>query len=313
MQLVLNELSVSTDEKDQYKVAQVMDTFLTVYSHLVKRHPGFNTVIAPIDINLLELTPGYLVSQWRNSPVDREIKRRFLGLCDRIQILSPSEDDLLCTTIDGSRGEGIQLAMEGDLPLISLPFSDVWQVGEILCSVYRIADDSISEESLKNFSTLDTFSENQTWLDECASQTSAQIKTPGQLLEKLPELFPSLCFGDTAIRQIKTELTVFTAPIVAEKLSKLEVYFSQWDGCTFDSSAFPPRSVSPQSKETLRRFKDEHTFSYGQQSFLVSYHVRYTGRIPGRIYFYPDCTSKKCIICSLTTKLPTVSEPKFKI
>ncbi len=74
-----------------------------------------------------------------------------------------------------------------------------------------------------------------------------------------------------------------------------------------------PSLVTPQSKETLKRFKKQHTFSFPDEQIIVSYHMRYTGNIPGRIYFHPAGWLKKAYVCSLTTKLPTVSEPKMHI
>ena len=108
MQLVFNELSVSSDSKDYYKVNSIMETFLTVYSHLVKSNPNLRTVISSTDINQLEITPGYFVSQWRNSSIEKDVKRRFLGLLDKIKIEFPAEDEIVCNTLDELHSNGIQ-------------------------------------------------------------------------------------------------------------------------------------------------------------------------------------------------------------
>lgn len=313
MQLVLNELSVSLDSKDYFKVNSVMDTFLTVYSQLVKSNPNLRTIISSIDINQLEITPGYFVSQWRNSSIEKDLKRRFLGLLDKIQIEFPSEDEIVCNTVDNLHSNGIQLAMEADNPMISFSFLNRWMLSQIECMVYRSDDDSITKEYLRNFSTSENVQQNRAWLLTRHNQELSEIKTPIQLIEKMSLVFPSLHFTEIALRQIRRELTPVTIPIVTEKLFQLESYFSNWDGQLFDSEAFPSRTVSPQSQETLKRFKKEHTFFYNHQEIIVSYHMRYTGGIPGRIYFYPDHSLRTCIICSLTTKLPTVSDPKLNI
>jgi len=55
-------------------------------------------------------------------------------------------------------------------------------------------------------------------------------------------------------------------------------------------------------------YEKEHTFSYEGGEILVSFHLRYTGNIAGRIYFHPDPKIRKGVICSLTSILPTVSD-----
>lgn len=123
-----------------------------------------------------------------------------------------------------------------------------------------------------------------------------------------------MVFHKTAINQIKNQLKGQHVKIVSRKLYELEQYFRTWDGIRFDLDAFPNRSVSPQSKETLKNYENQHTFIFENgKRIIVSYHMRYTGNIPGRIYFYPDFETKKALICSLTTKLPTVTDSKFKI
>ena len=260
MQLVFNELSVSSDSKDYYKVNSIMETFLTVYSHLVKSNPNLRTVISSTDINQLEITPGYFVSQWRNSSIEKDVKRRFLGLLDKIKIEFPAEDEIVCNTLDELHSNGIQLAMEADNPIISFSFLNRWMLNKIECMVYRSCDDSISKECLRNFSTLENIEQSQTWLLKHYNQELSEIKTPVQLIEKMALVYPSLQFSDIAVRQIRKELTPVTIPIVREKLFQLESYFSNWDGQLFDTEAFPSRTVSPQSQETLKRFKKEHTF-----------------------------------------------------
>ena len=271
--------------------------------------------MSTVDFKSLYIAPNYCVAQWRNLVIDKDLKRRFLGMCQRIEQVEPCEDELLCETEFGKCGNGIQLAAENIAPLISFSFSDEWKKPKISCHIYRIAHNDVSDgDFLYNFSTEGTISDNNEWLRSEFERFVADIKTPSQLLEKLPEAFPSLHFIETAIKQINCALTTVTVPIIAEKLFQLEKYFSAWDGKIFQPETFPPRTISPESKETLRKYEKEHTFLYNKEQILVSYHMRYTGgNIPGRIYFYPDHVTKKCVICSLTTKLPTVTEPKSKV
>ena len=314
MQLILNEISVSQQPINWHDVNTALETFISVYSVLQKDYPNISrSVIVPYDINRLEISPGYLVAQWRNSHIDPDIKRCFLGLCDQMQTLNPVEDELICDTVEGFHGHGLQLAMEETAPLLSFSFQDNWKSHLIPCTVYLAYDSDIIPGCLHNFSTDETIIENSDWLNDQSCNAIHEIKTPNQLLEELDSVFPSLYFIKNAKQQINRDLTSVTAPIVAEKLYKLESYFSDWDGEKFQEEAFPARMISPESTETLKEFKKEHSFLFEDREILASLHMRYTGgNIPGRIYFYPDHETKKCVICSLTTKLPTFTEPKYR-
>ena len=314
MQIVLNDISISTDPCDHVVIREVMSTFLSTYSQLRNDYNNLLTdVIATQDINYLEIAPGYPIAKWRNAEVDRDIKRRFLGLCDHIKICAPSEDDIICISQDKKYGQGLQLAAEVDAPVISFTFSECWQQDYISCSIYLCANDESYDENIRNFSTKQSICVHHDWLKEQANRDLANITTPEQFLSRIDSQFPSLLFLDTAIAQIKHSLPLKAIPIVVEKLHQLETYFSCWDGGVFQRDAFPARFIAPESDKTLEAYKKEHTYSFNGRSLLVSYHVRYTGAdYPGRIYFYPDHETKKCIICSLVTKLPTVKEPKFR-
>lgn len=314
MQLILNEISVSQQPINWHDANAVLETFVSVYSHLQKSCSNISrSVIASCDINCLEISPGYLIAKWRNSQIDRDVKRRFLGICDHMQILNPVEDEVICDTVEGIHGHGLQLAMEETFPLLSFSFHDNWKSHLISCTVYCACDSKIITGYVRNFSTHETVIENSDWLNNQCSSSIHEIRTANQLLDKLDSLFPSLCFTDNAVKQIKRDFTCVTTPIVAEKLHILETYFFSWNGEKFQEDAFPARMISPESTETLNAYKKEHSFLFEDREILASLHMRYTGgNIPGRIYFYPDHETKKCVICSLTTKLPTITEPKFR-
>ena len=133
-----------------------------------------------------------------------------------------------------------------------------------------------------------------------------------EFLDKLHEYYPTLEFGKVARDQLKNGIEHQHFKTIRLKLYELECVFSKWDGGQVLETMFQSK-MTPESTETLKRFKDEHTFLVGNKTVLASYHIRYTGKLAGRIYFYPDRESKKCYICSLTTKLPTVSEPSKRL
>lgn len=314
MEMVFNEISVSKESLTTFDANTLFSFFLQIYSKAVASDLGISrSIMTPIDFNDLEISAGYYVAAWRNSPtVDRDDKRRFLGICERQNISIPSTEDYQFVQYDDFDGKGLQIAYENQSPLISIPSSENWKQNVIQASLYDVENNEEKQILLKNIYCEESLDVHKDWLQSEANKEHSRIRTPDAFLSNISTLFPSLVFHRNALAQIKSQVNTVNIPTILEKLFILEKYFSDWDGGKFECSAFPPRFVSPESGETLSRFKTEHTFEWEDSSVLVSYHVRYTGGdIPGRIYIYPQHDQKKCLICSLHTKLPTVNDPKF--
>ena len=313
MQMVFNELSTSKNELPLSEISDLISTFVKTYSEVLKTQSGMHRSIAtPINFNDLELAPGYYLAQWRNAPtVDKDEKMRFLGICERQTITTPSFGDTLYVQHTGDVGTGLQIAYEKSSPLISFRSNADWEKHSIQCEVYDIESEKEYEISLKNLFSVESVKEHSEWVKERIQEEYAGIDTPAAFLSQYQKLFPSLCFHRDALDQMRTQINPVNVLTIVEKLLILERYFSNWDGGKFDRSVFPPRFVSPESEESLKRFKKQHTYVWEGHELLVSYHVRYTGGdIPGRIYIFPDHETRKCIVCSLDTKLPTVNDPK---
>ncbi len=313
MQMVFNELSLPENEMDENKAIQIFEQFINTYSEAVKKKNGFDRgILTGSDLKLLTLSRGYTVSKWRNHIKDREILRRFMNMCDRQIMIDfcQDESELIC---EKGSGKGLLAAYENAGFGISFVYDSYWEAYEIPCDYYTIMDDTISFVKVCNLSHPNQLEEHAQHIREVRERELSRINTPEQLLDGLNILFPSLIFHEVALNQLKGEVQTYHIPALCSKLMCLEQYFAKWDGRKFDEAAFPSRSVTPQSKETLKRFKKQHTFSFPDEQIIVSYHMRYTGNIPGRIYFHPAGWLKKAYVCSLTTKLPTVSEPKMHI
>ena len=68
--------------------------------------------------------------------------------------------------------------------------------------------------------------------------------------------------------------------------------------------------TTPESEETLKRYKKEHTFrDEAGNDYVASWHMRFTG-IPGRIFFIPDYSAEGMLVCYIGKKLKTVLNPK---
>lgn len=313
MQMILNELSLNAEEEDQHRAVQILERFINTYSEAVKSDNGFErAILTGIDLNLLELAKGYTAAQWRNHVQDKDMLRRFVNMCDRQQVMEVNQEEAELTCKMGN-GRGLLAAYENGAFCISFATDPYWDMFEILCSYYSLEEDLTYSVNVHNLSKPEHFKEHSDIISRIRETELSDIKTPEHLLERLDELFPSLIFHKVAINQLKSQIQVCHVGALCNKLMSLERYFSKWDGERFDEEAFPTKSVSPQTKATLERFRKEHTFVFPEGEVLVSYHMRYTGNIPGRIYFHPANELKKAYICSLTTKLPTVSEPKKHI
>lgn len=313
MQLVFNELSRSNNRLSVIETNKLISEFLHTYSAILKAHPSFSRCISTtINLNDLEICPGYYMAQWRNSnSVDREEKRRFLDICEKQHITLPSCDDFY-VEYSGMIGIGLQIAFENQSPLISFQSSPDWTKSTLDCQLYDLENDEQSEITLLNISSEDNIKAHNAIIEDSIKKEYVVVKTPQAFLMQYEELFPSLYFHPNALSQMKNQINPVSIPVIMEKLLVLENYFSKWDGKKFDLSAFPPRLISPESNETLTKFKDEHSFEWKGNKYIASLHMRYTGgQVPGRIYFYPDHKAKKGIVFSMYTKLPTVSNPKI--
>lgn len=314
MVLVFNEISISSKEEQESHAHRIMSEFLSTYTQAQKTIPYVSRdIISAVDLNSVQLYPGYFLSKWRNSlKTDRDEARRFLGICQRQRLTTPGDQDSIFVHHKGTQGLGLQIAYETDNPLISFSSSEDWEqpiVENILYDVNSDQEEVISQVNLYSPNSLTVHNE---WFDLRTKSEIALIQTEDDFLSRYQELFPSLDFHPNALAQIRNQVSRVNIPTIVQKLRELEKYFSTWDGQKFDRSVFPPRFLSPESEKTLTDFRDEHTFEWKGESILVSYHVRYTGgNIPGRIYIYPEHNSKRCLVVSLHEKLPTASDPKF--
>ena len=313
MEIVFNEISGSEEKLDLYKINELMVGFLETISSAKKSGKISNSLITAVDLNYFEICKGYYVYQWRNSSIiEKDIRRLFLSLCDHQRIQSPENDKNRLIQCDDFIGKGLLIAYDNDLLLISLPSSDIWKQTELKCTLFDYIQESESSILLKNVYCPSSIDEQQNWLNEKSNLELSNITTSKELEEALPTRFPSLCFHDNAIRQLRKTSNPNHIKAIIKELLVLENYFSTWNGELFDLSCFPNRYISPESGATLQMFEKEHTFTWNNTKIIVSYHIRYTGvDDPGRIYIYPLNNCKKCLICSLKTKLPTVSDPHF--
>lgn len=312
MNLVFNELSVSPRQLPIYEADEIWQSFIKTYSFIVKTTSISRSIITSIDINNIEISKGYYVSQWRNSTtVDKDDKRRFLGMCERQQLNMPQTKDFEYVQYGELSGDGLLLSYEYDMPLISIPSDDKWKESVLKCVVYNLNySDEERDVELVNIYDQRSYTDNEKLIESDRMQKLLDIRTSNELLEAFSSEFPSLILHSNAQKQIQNVVDKHHLKIIIRELNGLEQVMSKWDGNQFDVTEYPPRYISFESQATLQQYEDEHTFIWEGTKLVVSYHVRYTGLDkPGRIYFYPLKKQKKCLVCSLLTKLPTVNDP----
>lgn len=311
MQLVFNELSLSDELGDKAEGERIIEQFINVYNESLKEKYGFpRSIISTINLNSIQIAKDYPVAQWRNN-ADRDIARRFSGLCDRQKIVETQDNEMEFTCIKGN-GSGALIASINSDFLISMDSNEYWKNFEIEGGVYNLQDDSTSEIKLYNITDRHQLESNISLIEQEKLKKIKKYSTGLELLESLDSDFPSLIFHDVAKKQLESEVQVQHLSAICNKLFEINRYFADWDRDKFEMDKFMSK-ITPQSPETLTRFIKEHTFEFEGKYVVVSYHLRYTGNIPGRIYFDPDHSTGKGLICSLTTKLPTVTDPKQRI
>lgn len=310
MQLVFNELSLNDSFKQQEGIEN-FHKFINTYSKAVS--VGFSRALRTyMDFNTILLAENYYSFKWRNEETDRDMIRRYQGLCDR-QMMLYEENDECEVIVDQRSGKGILDAYLQNNYLISICGQKIFEQNRINGKIYDISKEEIEDIEVYNISKTEDIEDNKELWEAKRKLEYEENINKEEFVRQLPEYYPSLVFSEVAVRQLLIEIEQQHFKTVRIKLLELEDVFKKWDGGRITKDMFHSK-MTPESTETLKRFKEEHTFHFGDGNVkTASYHIRYTGNIPGRIYFYPDKEDKKCYVCSLKTKLPTVSEPKMKI
>lgn len=310
MNLVLNDLSISDIIKlDEQVSSQIVEKFVICFRELVKsKFPFSRTLDTVIDLNNIMLSPTIPIARWRNN-IDRETQRAFLSMCDRQNVLDIQFDEYELTT-SGRSSEALLWACLNDSIVISMASAKIWQNSTLCADLYCLIDNSTNDISILNLTDSEQLYTEQPTLREKFVSTFKEFKSGEELILKLDECFPKLKFHETAIRQLKYQVETQHLSAICNKLFEINEYFANWESGNFDSSTFKSK-LTPESQATLEMYKKEHQFDFGGEKIIVSWHLRYTGNVAGRIYFYPHSITRTGWICSLGEKLPTVTSGRM--
>lgn len=306
MQLVLNELSADFPLKNEYEGKQVMEEFLETYS-MARKILKNDSVILDTDYNGIYLAPGYNIGKWRNdASVDEKQKRLFRSLLNKSLVYETVTGKDENVTVDGRTAVGALYAYLNDDCLISFSRDSRW-LTDTLDAVYkRMDEDTERQIRIPNVANQDTVHSFQNKYSSSLLADSLEAITVGQdILTNATELFPNLVFCDTAKRQLKQEKNPVLIKQISKRLLELQKYF-ETEPKVFDQNIL--NHATPESPATLIQYKREHTFQLPTGEYEVfSWHMRFTGKFEGRIFFLPDLSNAQCYIGHIGGKLKTVT------
>ena len=316
MQMILNELSAKFPAKSIEQGKSIMKEFLLTYQ-IIKKVIYNDQVLLDKDYQCIYLADDYNIAKWRNdNQVDEDTKRLFRALLnhsdtyDKIlysgSIFDLNNSEFIC--IDKS-SIGCLIAYETNNCTISFLSDAYWGNYKIQgCYVCLNGNDSKLLEEDVEIPNVSNSSNTQDFDREfgsiCEQELRCSFRTGSDILERKEDLFPNLIFCKNAGKQLKYENDAINISQISRKLLELQNYFSRADNI-FDKNQL--NNATPESQETLKTFSEDHTFDLPNgEKRIFSWHIRFTGKYAGRIFFEPDAPNKKCYIGHIGGKLNTV-------
>lgn len=309
--LIVNDKSINFrgNNKDS---RLVIEKFIQTFAQITSKHEGkiSSSLFSVMSLNDIMLNENYGFKVWRNQQVDIDLKRKFLSMCDREHIIPVNSADDLEISIDNYRDGALLIAYQKGYALLSFDSNDTWRKSFLEIRLDYVDDRPYETDELKNFyGPLN--SEDLDWIDKLPKyEFIKHYPTPKSLLENLQSAFPNLLFHTKAQKQLAEEVQQSWYSALLARLVQLNAACEQMVNGNIKGLSFAPRSLTHESTETLNSYgKSHYSFTYNDKEYNIEYHLRYTGNVAGRIYFV-STDENKCIIYSLTSKLPTVSESK---
>lgn len=313
MQMILNELSAQFPVETIADGKQIMDSFLDVCFQ-VKKIIQNDSILLDKDYQSFELAKGYRIEQWRNDPtVDVENKRKFRRLLNKSVVYNSEEferendfgTEFQCR---GFTSKGCLLVYEMDGVAVSFLSEAYWKRPEIEGEYMELTDDgTLKQYSVKVPNV--SFDENVNLFENYYEKKKEErrytdIVSGQDILKCAKNIFPNLVFCENAIQGCKRNVGVSEAGQVYKRLLELQRVAQEMTN-TFDKDILT--KATPESRATLERFSEEHTFLLPDGSTQIfSWHTRYTGGYAGRIFFHPIPEKRIIYIGHVGHKLPTV-------
>lgn len=300
--MYLNEKAWETEQSDSHKVMEAMKRFLDLYKDLAL---DFNVteIFVPENEELYFRSATYPIAKWL-SDADIEYRRLYMSFWQRRKTFHIEDEFEVSYKNDVLKG-GTE-AVLNDSFMISICLDNTWKENEISARLYSLADETEVSVIIKNAFCREQL-RSEPFLSILKEAQTVNIYSYTDLWERRHTLFPYLKFCPSVGKDLEVLEVSYIYQIV-KKLLELDHYCRQYGGSTFQPKLLTKTTV--ESESTLQKYRNEHTFKdeHGVE-FLASWHMRFTG-IPGRIFFIPDYSDDKILICYIGEKLHNVTYPK---
>lgn len=303
--LVLNELSEHPRADDQGSAKRRMDQLVDTLGKLrtgVGRLAPKPTLRCREDFFNWEIADGYTIARWlRDADRDRRVVFQSFATASPV-LLTAAEggggrDQYMSeATHGGEPAAGLHSAWLWDGVALSLPSSEHWNAPTVAIEVATIGetgDVSRVTERVRHASHPTHVSSHDSWFEEQARLSVADVS---DLWRRRVDLFPHLEF----CRQVEANLRMFDAGSphfrqIMSRLFALDRAFRDWDRRPLHPD-FVPGKCTPESPETLREERDDHTATRPSgEDVLFSWHLRFTPDA-GRIFFDGDLVAGRGIV-----------------
>lgn len=295
MVLVLNELSYANAQSDnQAKVWY--DTFFSLCLGIEKKFKTKVSLKFSMGVNENALHPEYSFMKWLTNQ-NKEDKSSVLLMLTKEQLIH----DYPYYKAYQEEGKGLGFAYENDESLISFESSQNWLVNFIPVvqeSLNENADIETEDLNLRNLHNIensqfhDKFLENR--LKTLKILVSSKISTGQELWDNRVELFPNLIFCDST-RDFLFESSKIIFKNLLKKFKEYDSYFADWINGDFDKNALSG-NIRLESETRENDFANQLTvFCPDGESRLFTLHCN-IGIWGYRVHFFPDTTSRKCIV-----------------
>lgn len=318
--LFFNELSATPPAPDLREARARMSHFVDTLKQVQQMSNGaLPTLRAHQTIMELELTAHYPIARWLNdSDVEKEEREWIRALTLRSSLFPTAAEGAVAVhpedRVDCFHKKREALAFSAARLMDGLPVSilsdAVWDTAWLPIKVHALDSAAKlveSDEEFRHASRADHVDKHADWLHSISRIT---VKDGRDLWDKRKSLFPAL----EMCKEVRAQLAGFKSgdPAlrqIVKRLVELQRFFANWDGTSIGPSSLPSK-CTPESETTMKKYRDEHTFTRENgQEVEVSWHVRFTPD-PGRIFFAGDPSISKGIIgCIARDGLPTVNAP----
>ncbi|MBP0004852.1 MAG: hypothetical protein J7642_14245 [Cyanobacteria bacterium SBC] len=311
LEMVFNELSLKSPVEDIQSARQLMSELIQTLQQATKS--GVQRVLRTeekLNLNNLELAPGYPISKWRNDrEVDREERRFFLTLTTKTSFwIDTAEEikhnfELSEIWYQGESAGGLGFALVSDALAVSFYSAPKWDCHLLELEVRQLDEnEEIVDErkSVVHASRRQHILEHSSWIE---NYLQSNVRNGLELWDCREELFPNLEFCDS-VRQQLASINSGEPMLkhIKKRLSELEKACQNWTLGSFDLDTLPSKAT-PESRSRLQKFKNHLTIQCPDgQERLFNLHVRMT---PGhwRLYFCADAGLEKIIIGYIGSKL----------